>query len=58
MMLTMQQVADRLGISRVRVFQLIKADKIKSVRFGWAHQIDEAEVERFKKVERRPGRPR
>lgn len=52
MLLTTTQAAERLGISRYRVHQLIKEGRLPAVRFGPVWQIDEEAVEAVR------GRPR
>jgi excisionase family DNA binding protein len=58
MMLTTEQVAQRLGVHRTRVHQLIMAGRLPAQRFGRVWQVDEAAVERFARQDRQPGRPR
>jgi excisionase family DNA binding protein len=56
--LTVAQVADRLGISTQRVHQLIADGRLPSTRFGRAHQIRTADLDRPEVQERVRGRPR
>ena len=42
--LTTSEAAKRLGLSRVRITQLIKAGVIKATRFGQVYQIKEADL--------------
>ena len=46
MKLTTQQAADRLGLSRGRIIQLIDKGVIKATKFGGVYQIDEADLKR------------
>ena len=56
MELTVQQVADKLGVSRVRVHQLIEAGRIR-VRYITPH-LRLIDVRELDKVKHRPiGRP-
>ncbi len=55
-LLTTAQAAAELGVTRIRVLQLIGAGKIKTIRIGRLHLITRAEVERAKKRRTRPGR--
>ena len=46
--LTVTEVARRLGITRHRVYQLIADERIKTTRFGKAHHIvSPEELDRF-----------
>ena len=58
-LITTKKAAELLGISAVRVRQLIVAGQLKSEKAGRDHLLDEAEVLRFNREARRPrGRPR
>lgn len=52
-----QEAADRLGISRVRIYQLIRADKIKAIRIGRDWLINPDDLVGVK-VYGKSGRPR
>jgi hypothetical protein len=53
-----QEVARRLGISRIRAIQLITRDKIlKAVKIGQTWVVDEADLEQLS-WRRTPGRPK
>lgn len=45
MLLTTTQAAERLGISRYRVHQLITAGRLAAQKFGPVYQIEETAVE-------------
>lgn len=47
LLLTVEQTAERLGLSRATVFDLIKRNEIASVRVGAARRIIRADLERF-----------
>jgi excisionase family DNA binding protein len=53
--LTTQQTAAALSVTPQRVRQLIKAGRIKAVRFGRDWQIDAESLKGY--VKRNPGRP-
>lgn len=56
--LTTAQVAEKLGISTVRVSQFARAGRLKfSRRVGRAFLFRPADVEKFAAKERKPGRP-
>lgn len=42
--LTTKEAAKRLGLTRARIVQLIRAGSIKAVRFGQAYQIKESDL--------------
>jgi site-specific DNA-methyltransferase (cytosine-N4-specific) len=57
-LITTKKVAELLGISTVRVRQLISTGQLKSEKAGRDHLLDDAAVARFDKEARRPrGRP-
>jgi site-specific DNA-methyltransferase (adenine-specific) len=57
-LITTSKAAKVLGITPVRVRQLIKTRALKSEKQGRDHLLDEIEVERFNREgRRRPGRP-
>ena len=56
-MLTLQQAAERLGISSVRVHQLVTAGRIKAKQFGRQWAIEEVDLEAFARTDRPAGRP-
>jgi len=53
-----EQAAERLGITPIRVRQLIRAGRLPAVRLGKVYVIDRAELERFAEQDRPRGRPR
>jgi site-specific DNA-methyltransferase (cytosine-N4-specific) len=57
-LITTKKAADLLGISSVRVRQLIANGQLKSEKAGRDHLLDEAQVMKFHREGRRPrGRP-
>jgi excisionase family DNA binding protein len=48
MLLTVSQVAERLGLSRQRIYVLVNTQRIAAERFGKTWLIDDAELKRFK----------
>jgi len=46
-MLTTQQAADRLGVSRRRLLSLIKTGRLIAQRFGNAWMIAQADIDTF-----------
>jgi len=54
--ITVQDAAARLGITRERVYKLIADGRLPALRFGRDWIIQEKDLERVK--DRRPGRPR
>lgn len=56
-MLTLQQAAERLGISSVRVHQLVTAGQLKATMFGRQWAIEEADLVAFERERRPAGRP-
>jgi len=52
------EAAKRLGVSGRRVAAMISNDIIKAVKVGKTWIIDEAEVERVRKLNRPTGRPK
>lgn len=55
--LTTKQAGERLGVTPDRVRQLIADGTITAEKFGRDNFISEGEVERIKKLNRKPGRP-
>jgi len=55
--LTTKQTGERLGITPDRVRQLISEGTITAEKVGRDNFIAEGEVERIKKLNRKPGRP-
>jgi len=45
-MLTTQEAAKKLGVTRGRIVQLIHKGILPAVRFGWVWQIDEEDLEK------------
>lgn len=57
--LTTEEVAEKLGVTPARVRHLVKAGRLKkSDRVGHMLIFDKAEVERFRAIPRKPGRPK
>lgn len=57
MLLTIQQAAERLELSRQRVHLLISQGRIKAHRVGREYLIRPADLERFRLIPRKGGRP-
>jgi excisionase family DNA binding protein len=55
-MLTTQEAAERLGVSRRRINDFIKDGRLPAQRHGRDYIIQEKDLDRVE--ERRPGRPR
>jgi len=55
--LSQTEVGSLLGVTRQRVFMLIKAGKIKAVEVAGRPVISKQEVERFAAIPRKGGRP-
>lgn len=55
-MLTTNQVAERLGLTRRAVLAMITSGRLKAERFGAAWQINESDLEQIEY--RKVGRPR
>lgn len=53
--LTTQEAAERLGISAIRVRQLIGAGRLPAEKFGRDYMIKEEDLELV--ADRKPGRP-
>jgi excisionase family DNA binding protein len=47
LLLTAEETADTLGISRARIFQLLASGHIKSIKIGRSRRIPVAELERW-----------
>jgi len=54
-LLTTNEVAERLGVSAIRVRQLIKAGRLPSQQFGRDHVVREEDLALV--ADRKPGRP-
>lgn len=54
-MISTKQAAERLGISALRVQQLIRAGRLKAQKIGRDYVIDAADLTEV--MERKPGRP-
>jgi len=52
------EAAVRLGVSPRRVAAMIEKGLLKAEKVGSTWVIDEAEIARFGKIVRKPGRPR
>lgn len=55
---TTKQAAEYLGLSHVRVWQLIQKKRLHAEKFGRDWIITEAELVRFKQLDRPPHRPK
>jgi excisionase family DNA binding protein len=47
MLLTVRETADMLGISRSRVYELIWADRLASIKIGRSRRVSLASIRRF-----------
>ncbi len=54
-LLTTSEVAERFGVTRWRINQLIQSSKLKAEKFGQIYLINEKDLEAVKK--RQVGRP-
>lgn len=52
------QAADVLGVTSIRVRQLIAEGRLKPTRVGSVYLLLRSDVEAFKKQKRAPGRPK
>jgi hypothetical protein len=57
-LLTLSQVADDIGLSRQRVSQLAKARILKTIQILGRPAVKAADLEAFKQLDRRTGRPK
>lgn len=57
MQLTITQAAERLELSAGRVYMLCRAGRLGQ-KIGRQYLIDSADLARFRRLRRRPGRPR
>jgi excisionase family DNA binding protein len=55
-LLTVKETAEELGLSQRRVHQFCKEGRI-GTRYGWQWLITREELEEFKKIPRKEGRP-
>lgn len=55
--LTTQQAADALNLDHRTILQYIRRGLIEATKFGRDWQIDPAEIERYQRKRRKPGRP-
>ena len=53
LLLTVREAADVLSVSRSRVYELISAEQLDSVKIGWSRRVALASVRRFATVRRR-----
>jgi excisionase family DNA binding protein len=51
------EAAEALGITRLRVWQLVKLGRIKAETIGRTMLFERTEIARFKKIPRKVGRP-
>lgn len=56
-LLSVAEAAERLGVTRVRVNQLIDAGALPAQRIGRAYAIMETDLAEFEKRDRQAGRP-
>lgn len=56
-LLTVKQTAERLGVNRQRVLQLISANRLPAQKIGSYYTIFESDVEALNRQERKAGRP-
>jgi excisionase family DNA binding protein len=54
--ITVQEAAERLGVTRERVYMLIKDSRLPATKWGRDWQIQEQHLKFVK--DRKPGRPR
>jgi excisionase family DNA binding protein len=54
-LISTKQAAERLGISMLRIQQLIRAGRLRAQKIGRDYVIDSADLDQV--AERRPGRP-
>jgi excisionase family DNA binding protein len=54
-LLTTKDAADRLGVTAVRVYQLIREGRLPAKKLGRDYVINERDLARVK--DRKPGRP-
>lgn len=55
-LLTTKDAGNQLGVTPLRVFQLIKAGRLPAVKIGRDWMIQEKDLEKVK--DRKPGRPK
>ena len=55
-LITTKEAAERLGISKARILQLIRAGRLKAHKFGRDLQIREGDLAEV--ADRKPGRPK
>ncbi len=56
-MLSVAQAAEKLDLSDRRVRQFIEAKRLKAVNIGGVWLIQRAELAKFQRRQRKPGRP-
>lgn len=56
-LMTVEQAAEYIGVSRQRVCKLIKDDRIKAVKHGLTYRPLEKSVRDYAESERKAGRP-
>ncbi|MGE5609922.1 MAG: helix-turn-helix domain-containing protein [Bacillota bacterium] len=52
------EAARRLGLTNQRITAMIRAGQVAAQKIGRTWVVDEAEIERLRHQERKPGRPR
>ena len=55
---SVREAASRLGVSKRRVYQLIRSRNIRTETVANVLLVPEAELQRLEREERRPGRPK
>lgn len=55
---SVRELANRLGVSKCRVHQIIRDRNVRTERIANILVIPESEVQRLEQEERRPGRPK
>ena len=56
--MTVKEAAEHLRLSDIRIRQLIKGNQLPATKFGWQWLIKPEDIAKFKKLRRKPGRPR
>lgn len=56
-LLTVKQAAEKLGVNRQRVLQLINSNRLVAQKVGTYYVIRESDVEALNLQDRKPGRP-
>jgi len=56
--ITVQQAAERLGLTRWRVYQFIHGGRLAAIKLGRDFLIEPGELARFAAIPRKTGQPR